>query len=454
MPLPPTDGKPSTDGEFDWTNVRGWLSEEEGSELARLAEGKVVLEVGTFCGRSTLAMAKTARKVFCVDSFAGYPGDGMANTLDEALSNFRRSEHGGKIVVIKGRQEDVLPTMDLSEIGLVFYDADHSQASTARGIRLLEATGLPNTATVVFHDYHDEDPGVVRAVNAWCMPRGREPRVVDSLAIFDADEKAKQEESPPGYDVMLGIPTNGQTLSYGAAQGLFRATWLHRVQINHYDKSLLAACFNKLWCDALNAFEQGNITHIAFLHADISPADGWIDTLISEMEAHSASLCSAVSPIKDSRGLTSTGIGEPGLAWSPLRRFASTEVMGFPETFDADDTGNPGKVLLLNSGCWVADLRDPAFRNLDTDNQAKVFFTVNDRVVKTEGTWVHQVESEDWFFSRCLFEQGIRAVATRKVRIVHLGLTGFRNDVAWGTQQCDEDLKPLWQPELVHEGAA
>jgi len=440
MPLPPSHG------EFDWTNVRGWLTEPEGNELSRLAKDKVVLEIGTFCGRSTLAMVKTARKVFCLDTFAGYAEPGMGNTLNEALCNFDRSEHRDKIVIIKGRQEDVLPTMDLSEIGLVFYDADHSEQSTARGIRLLEAAGLPETAAIAFHDYHDLDPGVVRAVDSWCIPRGKAPRVVDSLAVFDCEEQARQERAPSAYDVMLAIPTNGQTLVYGAAQGLFRATWRHHVQINHYDKSLLAACFNKLWCDGLNAAEKGDVTHVAFLHADIAPADGWIDTLIEEMERHEASLCSAVSPVKDPRGLTSTGIGEPGLAWSPLQRFATAEVMEFPETFDADAAGNPGKVLLLNSGCWVADLRDPRFFHVDQDGQAKVFFTINDRVVKTDGVWVHQVESEDWFFSRCLHEQGIRAVATRKVPIVHLGLTGFRNDVAWGTQECDEDLKPLWQP--------
>ena len=140
MPLPPCNG------EFDWTNVRGWLSKEEGNELSRLANGKVVLEVGTFCGRSTLAMAETARRVFCVDTFAGYTDPGTSNTLNEALCNFERSEHKHKIIVIKGRQEDVLPTMDLSGIDLVFYDADHSEQSTARGIRLLEEAGLPETA--------------------------------------------------------------------------------------------------------------------------------------------------------------------------------------------------------------------------------------------------------------------------------------------------------------------
>lgn len=439
MPLPPSNHV------FGWKNVRGWLTENEGNELARLAEGKTVLEIGTFCGRSTLAMGATARRVFCVDPFTGYPG--MGGTLNEALSNIERSGYGDRIVVMKGKQEDILPNMDLSEIELVFYDADHSEGSTARGIRLLEESGLPETATIAFHDYHANDPGVIRAVDAWRIPKGKEPRIVDSLAIFDGEERVKQEEVPQGYDVALAIPTNGQNLVYGAAQGLFRATWLHRVQINHHDKSLLACAFNKLWCDALNAYDRGEITHLAFLHADIQPGDGWIDTLIHEMEEADAAVCSAVSPIKDPRGLTSTGIGEPGLQWSPLRRFTMKEVLSFPTTFDADDTGNPGKVLLLNSGCWVADLRHEAFRQTNEEAEARIYFTVNDRVVKTEtGLWVHQVESEDWFFSRRLHECGVRAVATTKVPIVHVGMAGYRNDIEWGTQEVDEDLRPLWAP--------
>ena len=37
--------------------VRGWLTQAEGDKLARLAEGKKVLEIGSYCGRSTIAMA-------------------------------------------------------------------------------------------------------------------------------------------------------------------------------------------------------------------------------------------------------------------------------------------------------------------------------------------------------------------------------------------------------------
>lgn len=434
---------------FGWQNVRGWLSEEEAAELAKLAEGKVVLEVGTFCGRSALAMAATARKVFCVDNFMGYydRGTGMSDVRDEALGNFDRARTGRKIVVLQGSQEDVLPKMNLADVEMVFYDADHSRDATARGIRLLQAAGLPSIATWVFHDYDRKNLGVMTAVNDFCGPQGMKPRVVGSLAIFDGRETEKEPEAVEQYSVMLGIPTHSRTLNYGAAQGLFRASWSHKVKVDVSESSLLAKAFNTLWCNALNRAEAGDITHLAFLHTDIAPCDGWIDILIEEMEKHGASFCSAISPIKDPRGLTSTGLGEPGLSWSPLRRFSMAEVAEFPTTFDAESIGHPGKVLLLNSGCWVADLRDRQFFARGTDNEARVFFTINDRVVCEDGTWVAQVESEDWFFSRRMHELGIKAVATRAVSLKHMGVAAYPNDVVWGTLEHDEDLRPLWDPE-------
>jgi len=436
---------------FGWRNVRGWLSETEAEELARLAKDKTVLEVGTFCGRSALAMAESARKVFCIDNFAGYSCESAHSRVrDEALGNFDRAGNNGKIVVLQGLQEDVLPQMNLSKIELVFYDADHSYEATARGIRLLQEAGLSPSATLVFHDYDEGQPGVVAAVNESFGPLGIKPKLVGSLAVFEGRAaQAQPAEDAACHKVMLGIPTQGQRLVYGAAQGLFRATWKHQVGIRTADSSLLGRAFNNIWCDALNRAQAGEITHLAFLHSDIAPCDGWIDLLIEEMEKAKASFCSAVSPIKDPRGLTSTGLGEPGVCWSPLRRFSMAEVLEFPETFSAESIGHPEKVLLLNSGCWVADLRNPAFFTLGEDDEARLFFTINDRVVCHEGKWVNQVESEDWFFSRRLHELGIPSVATRAVSLRHLGMVAFPNDAVWGSQKEDEELRPLWNPQMA-----
>lgn len=246
------------------------------------------------------------------------------------------------------------------------------------------------------------------------------------------------------YSVMLAMPHNGQ-LVYGAAQGLFRASERHDVRIQNVASSNLAGGFNTIWCAALNGYLDGEITHVAFLHADIAPDDCWVDKLIEVMDERGVSLVSSISPIKDSRGLTSSGIGYPGVSWSPLRRFTMREVSQFPESFNVDDIGFPGMVLLHNTGCWVADLRDPLFQSRNEKDEATAYFTLRDRVVLHEGRWLSQAESEDWFFSRRLHELGVKTCMTRRVGLTHVGWNGYRNDFAWGEWSEDEQTAPLWK---------
>lgn len=49
--------------------VYGWLKPHEAEVLERLALGKVVMEIGCYMGRSTVAMVPGAYKVICIDSF-------------------------------------------------------------------------------------------------------------------------------------------------------------------------------------------------------------------------------------------------------------------------------------------------------------------------------------------------------------------------------------------------
>lgn len=413
--------------------ARGWLSAAEAETLASLADGKTVLEVGSFCGRSALAMASTAKRVYCVDHFRGDEGS-SGGVRDECFANIDAADIWDKVVVLVGSQEVVVPKLNLQDIDVVFYDASHDYDSTANGIQLLIDAGLGQDTTLVFHDYLESTPGVMQFVDQFAATTGRQPTIVDSMAIFPGLSR------PAVHDVMLAVPHNG-TICYGTAQAIFRASFVHNVQVNNSQSSALAAVFNNLFVDALNLVERGEITHLAFLHSDIAPQDGWIDMLLGEMDRLGADMVSAVSPIKDERGLTSTAIGVPGAVWSPLRRLTMTEVMNLPETFSVEDTGYTGHELLVNSGCWVADLRNPLFRELDEKGELKAFFTLNDRIINLNDTWRYQFESEDWFFSRRLAQMGAKVYATRKVKLKHFGDYGFPSDHAWGAWEEDEQTR-------------
>ncbi len=255
--------------------------------------------------------------------------------------------------------------------------------------------------------------------------------------------------------VRLGMP--GPSFIFGSIQGAVHASMgKHDVHLTNSGTGW--DDFNAVWCDALNAFEAGEVTHFAMLHSDITPEAGWLDILLSELDRLGADLVSAVSPIKDTRGLTSSGIGDPNNRWSPLRRFTVRELLKMPETFNAAEVGYEGYPLLHNTGCWVCDLRNPLFREEEPDGSAKLFFDFARRVYRSAisregivklgtkaGRWVFSCESEDWYFSRKLHEANANSYITRKVKLTHRGFVEYPNSAAWGTYEHDNETMTRWK---------
>jgi predicted O-methyltransferase YrrM len=154
-----------------WTfpqDVRGWLTDEEGAGLALLARGKDVLEVGSYCGRSSICLGQTAKSLCCVDPFdcRDTPGDG--DTFGEFSANLAR--YGVKARVQRSLFADAYFNGD--RFDLIFIDGAHDEASVkadaTRARSLLKPDGL-----LAFHDarpspgYHDGGwhPGVTATVN-------------------------------------------------------------------------------------------------------------------------------------------------------------------------------------------------------------------------------------------------------------------------------------------------
>jgi hypothetical protein len=252
--------------------------------------------------------------------------------------------------------------------------------------------------------------------------------------------------------VFLALPIYDGTVLARAAAAFF--SWpstrehLDLVQ-SMFGCSLLARTFNTLWIQALNHAERGLITHFAMLHADVAAPQFWLDTLMEELTAREADICSVVVPIKDMKGVTSTAIDDPANPWQPYRRLTMTEVMRLPETFTAEDCHqaslNPHHgALLVNTGCWVCDLRRPWWLGDPTQNQP-LCFMINDRIRRgAEGKFFVDTQSEDWYFSREAAKYGAKIIATRKVKLEHFGEAGFSNVGAWGEWSHDmETLGPV-----------
>lgn len=185
--------------------------------------------------------------------------------------------------------------------------------------------------------------------------------------------------------------------------------------------SLLPFTFNQLWSSALNARADG-FTHFAMIHDDVLPGEGWLDKLMIELEANDAEIVSAVVPIKDAMGLTSTAVDDTGDEWNP-RRLTLHEVFQLPETFTHPK-------ILLNTGLWVC--------RLDRPWVDKVSFRQQDRIVRRmDGTCEPQTKSEDWDFSRQVRSLGFdRLFATRKVALDH-DTPQWHTRHPWGTCKTD-----------------
>lgn len=172
-------------------DVRGWLSESEGRQLALLANRKRVLEIGSFCGLSTICMAQTAEVVHAVDPF-----DGRAATPEETLTeedfhnNVKKYGVQNFVVAHVGTSAEVIPTLE-GKFDLGFIDGAHDEPSVLQdaelALKVLSPGGL-----LAFHDYRTYageadggwDPGVTSAVNRLLHSGAELISRTDSLAVI------------------------------------------------------------------------------------------------------------------------------------------------------------------------------------------------------------------------------------------------------------------------------
>lgn len=234
--------------------------------------------------------------------------------------------------------------------------------------------------------------------------------------------------------ILLAMPRYTQQVYMEATTAFYyslRDDGRHTAKTCSPSGSLLARSFNDAWAKALDMYEAGEIDAFAMQHADIGPGVGWLSTLIDEMESSGADVVSAVVPIKDDRGLTSTAVDDSGDIWRP-RRLTMTQVKELPTTFGDAEVGGP---ILLNTGLWVCRLGPWALQE-DADGNAKIRFRIQDVIRRlADGKRAPGVIPEDWDFSRQLRAEGLTLKATKAVKLLHFGETFFPNNSVWGWEK-------------------
>lgn len=164
-------------------DVEGWLTPAEGRCLAGHAEGRFVLEIGSFRGRSAVCMAQTARLVVCVDPFDARTQNRTEWTLPDFWANVCRYGVADRVVPVVAVNVRAVPLFG-RVFDLVFIDAGHDLANVLVDIELSLAVLRPG-GVLALHDYGaDMWPDVKTAVGGRLeMDGARVIEVVDQLAV-------------------------------------------------------------------------------------------------------------------------------------------------------------------------------------------------------------------------------------------------------------------------------
>lgn len=429
-------------------DVDGWLTEGEGRALAEVAAGKRVLEIGSYLGRSTICLAQTATHVTSIDPHDGRGTSTPQLTFEGLRANLGRYQVLDKCTCKVGTSEEVAYQLLALAYDLVFIDGGHDwqdvQKDVNLAIRLLVPGGL-----IAFHDYQNgTDPGVDKV--AWEL-QGQGARMVKragSVAVFQLPDRTISTVKADARLIGLMMPRSGAACRNFDAGTAFLQASTKRLDIIRTSEctSLAIRCFNRLLCNILNCRRNNpGLTHIAMQHDDICPEPGWLDVLVAEQDATGADMVSAVVPIKNGCGATSTGIDMEAAPWI-TRRLTMHEIFELPETFGIEHVPwrLPESQMVVNSGLWVLKLGQWFDDIFPLDNPtgetrvAGLAFQDEARIIQgPDGLYSAEDISEDWHWSRQLLDLGLELVATRKTGLYH-ERHEFHNRAPWGAWRTDE----------------
>jgi|FLOH01.1.fsa_nt_gi predicted O-methyltransferase YrrM len=150
-----------------WQDIDGpFYRAGENNKLQDLAKGKVVLEIGSWEGRSTVCMAEVAAHVYACDPHTAFNTQALGEEFI-SLEKFKENTAGrDNITLLLGKSEDMVPVLENNFFDLVFIDGDHRYASVKKDIEM-SLPKLKVGGVMAFHDMGWDgaaDGGVSKAV--------------------------------------------------------------------------------------------------------------------------------------------------------------------------------------------------------------------------------------------------------------------------------------------------
>lgn len=128
------------------------MTEVERDRLVELAANKDVLEVGSWLGYSTIAMALAGAVVHAVDWHRGDPQSGPQDSAAHFLEHVKFHDVRNNVIAYIGRSEMVLPVFREGIFEFGFHDSYHGERAVRRDLKFMMWALKPG-ALLAVHDY-------------------------------------------------------------------------------------------------------------------------------------------------------------------------------------------------------------------------------------------------------------------------------------------------------------
>lgn len=161
-------------------SIASSVTAQEAFRLRDLAKDRVVLEVGSWRGFSTVTMAQVATRLHAVDWHRGDDHAGHDESLPYLMAALDDYGVRERVIVHVGSSEQVVPLFPAGHFDFAFIDAYHTAEAVRRDAELV----LPRVRSfglIGFHDYGDDRFGVTEVVDA--LEGVRLEHVTGSLAV-------------------------------------------------------------------------------------------------------------------------------------------------------------------------------------------------------------------------------------------------------------------------------
>jgi predicted O-methyltransferase YrrM len=192
--------------------ISGWMSETELAFLYAIAlsisENRKVVEIGSWKGRSTVAICEGLKRkdgveLFAVDTFGGDPEINVQGAFDEEIAQdsiykefAENTAEYDFLKTMRASSADACSNFADESLDWIFIDADHSYDAVCRDVRLwfpkLKYGGL-----LAGHDYGRV--AVTRAVKTLF----KSVHVWDSIWYLRKNQKASENRLIPAMEVAV-----------------------------------------------------------------------------------------------------------------------------------------------------------------------------------------------------------------------------------------------------------